>query len=59
MFNVTDGRDRNVGVDFLFSFFDFYLQSLDSPNIFNYIYVSHINMLNYQTPGSQNKLKFP
>ena len=35
-FNVTDGRDRNFGVDFLFFFFDFFLKSLDLPNIFNY-----------------------
>ena len=34
MFNVTDGRDSNFGVDFLFLFFDFYLKSLDYPNIF-------------------------
>ena len=41
MFNVTDGWDRNVGVDFLLLFFHFYLKSLDSPNIFHYIYKSH------------------
>ena len=32
MFNVTDGRDINFGVDFLFRFFDFHLKSFDSPN---------------------------
>ena len=36
MFNVTDGRDKNVGVEFLLLFFHFNLKSLDSPNIFNY-----------------------
>ena len=33
---ITDGRNRNFGVDFLFLFSDFYLKSVDSPNIFNY-----------------------
>ena len=28
MFNVTDGRDKNVGVDFQFLFLDFQLQML-------------------------------
>ena len=36
MFNVTDGRDRNFGVDLLFLFFDFFLKSLDLPNSFKY-----------------------
>ena len=36
MFSVTSGRDRNVGVDFLVIFFDFFLKSLDLTNIFNY-----------------------
>ena len=36
MFNVTDGRDINFGVDFLLLFVHFYLKSLNSPNIFNY-----------------------
>ena len=36
MFHVTDESDRNFGVDFLFLFFDFFLKSLDLPNIFNY-----------------------
>ena len=34
--NVMDGRNRNVGVDFLFLFVLFYLKSLDSPDIFKY-----------------------
>ena len=55
MFNVRDGRDRNFGVDLLFLSFDFYLESLDSPNVFNYRYVSHINMLPFQTPGISNQ----
>ena len=41
MLSVTDGRDRNFGVDFLLLFSHFYLKSLDSPNIFNYRYYSH------------------
>ena len=36
MFNLTDGRDRNFGVDFLLLFCHLYLKNLDSPNIFNY-----------------------
>ena len=36
MFNVTDERDINFGVDFLLLFCHFYLKNLDSPNIFNY-----------------------
>ena len=33
LLNVMDGRDRNFGVDFLFLFFDFFLKSLDLPDI--------------------------
>ena len=36
MFNVSDGRDRNFGVDFLLLFVDFYLKSSGSRTIFNY-----------------------
>ena len=36
MFNVTDERERNSGVNLIFLFFDFFLRSLDLPNIFNY-----------------------
>ena len=36
MFNVMDGRDKNLGVDFLWLFFNFYLKTMDSLNIFNY-----------------------
>ena len=36
MYNVTDGRDRNFGVDFLLLFSNFYLKSLDLPDVFNY-----------------------
>ena len=36
MFNIMDGCDINFGVDVLFLFVDFYLTSLESPNIFNY-----------------------
>ena len=35
MFNVTDGRDRNLGVDFLLLVCYFYLKSSHSPNILN------------------------
>ena len=38
MFNVTDERDINFGVDFQFLFLDFYLKSLNSPNTSNYKY---------------------
>ena len=54
IFNVTDGRDRNVGVDFLLLFSHFYLKTLDS----SYIYFQLqrvINILPYQTPGISNK----
>ena len=57
MFNVRDGRDINVGVDFPFLFFDFFLKSLDLPIIFNYLQmlVTYQNMLSYQTPGISNQ----
>ena len=41
IFNITDGRDRNFGVDYPFLFFYFFQKSLDSPNIFNYRCYSH------------------
>ena len=52
---ITDWCDRNFGVDFLFFFFDFYLKSLDSPNIFNYRCYSHKYASLYQTPGISNQ----
>ena len=54
MFNVTDGRDINFGVDLLLLFSHFYLKSLDSPNVFNTDF-SQINMLPHQTPGISNQ----
>ena len=54
MYNVTDGRDRNFGVDFLLLFSNFYLKSLDLPDVFNYR-LYHINILPYQTPGISNQ----
>ena len=36
MFNVTDGRVINFGVNFVFFLFYFFLKSLGLPNIFNY-----------------------
>ena len=48
MFNVTDGRDRNFGVDFLSIFFHFFLKSLDSLlRLVTYIYMHN----SYQTHG--------
>ena len=42
-FNATDGRDRKFGVDFLVHVLlcHFYLNSLDTPNIFKYIQLFH------------------
>ena len=37
IFNVTEGRDRNVGVDFLLLFCHCYLKGLQHPNTFNHI----------------------
>ena len=38
MFSVMDEWDKNFAIDFLllFCYFYMYLNSLDSPNIFNY-----------------------
>ena len=36
IFNVTDGHERNIGVDFVLLICHFYQKNLDSPNIFSY-----------------------
>ena len=47
MFNITDRQDRHFGVDFVYKFLccyiiiQMYLNSLDSPNTFNYRCYSH------------------
>ena len=49
MFNVTDRRDTNFGVDFLSLFFHCYLKSWDSPNIlFKYMYGSLSDTWNFK-----------
>ena len=54
MFNVTDGRDTNFGVDCLLLFCQFYLRAWTRLILSN-TYVRYINWLLYRTPEISNR----